>query len=122
MRIDFRLTDTAVLEELGLRIRQTRLSRNLTQSRVADEAGVSPPTVNKLEHGKPVQLITLVRTMRVLGLLDGLEAAIPEPSPSPIDQLRRRGRERRRASSSRIERPAEQAELFRWGDEREGHR
>jgi transcriptional regulator with XRE-family HTH domain len=122
MRIDSKLTDAAVLEELGLRMRQARLGRNLTQHRVADEAGVSPPTINKLEHGKPVQLITLVRAMRVLGLLDGLEAAIPEPGPSPIDQLQRRGHERRRASSSRIERPAGQAEAFRWGDEAEGQR
>lgn len=122
MNIDAKLTDTAVLEELGLRMRGARLSRNLTQNRVAEEAGVSPPTINKLEHGKPVQLITLVRAMRVLGLLDGLDAAIPQPAPSPIDQLRRRGRERKRASSRRSERPEGQPELFAWGDEREGDR
>jgi transcriptional regulator with XRE-family HTH domain len=120
MRIDARLTDAAVLEELGRRLRQTRLNGNLTQARLAEEAGVSAPTVNQLEHGKPVQLITLVRTLRVLDLLDGLEAAIPEPPPSPIDQLRRRGQERRRASSSRVERPQRQPEMFVWGDQREG--
>ncbi len=119
MRIDPQLTDTAVLEELGARLRQVRLNRNLTQGRLAEEAGVSPPTINKLEHGKPVQLTTLVRAMRVLGLLDGWEAAIPAPSPSPMDQLRRRGRERKRASR-RIERDNRQPELFSWGDELEG--
>lgn len=122
MRISSELTDAAVLEELGARIRQTRLNKNLTQDRVASEAGVSLPTINKLEHGKPVQLITLVRAMRVLGLLDGLEAAIPEPAPSPIDQLRRRGRERKRASSSPDRGPSRQAELFHWGDENEAQR
>ncbi len=119
MRLDSQLTDAAVLEELGTRLRQARLNRNLTQGRLAEEAGVSPPTINKLEHGKPVQLTTLVRAMRVLGLLDGLEAAIPEPSPSPIDQLRRRGRERKRASR-RIERDDRRMEIFSWGDEHEG--
>jgi transcriptional regulator with XRE-family HTH domain len=122
MRIDARLTDAAVLEELGQRLRQTRLNRNLTQARLAEEAGVSAPTINQLEHGKPIQLTTLVRAMRVLDLLDGLEAAVPEPPPSPIDQLRRRGKERRRASSSQVERPQGQAELFAWGDRRGGAR
>src|SRR5215217_3601813 len=121
MRIDARLTDATVLEELGTRLRQVRLNRNLTQGRLAEEAGVSPPTINKLEHGKPVQLTTLVRAMRVLGMLDGLEAAIPEPSPSPMDQLRRRGKERKRASR-RIERDDRQPELFSWGDEQESGR
>jgi transcriptional regulator with XRE-family HTH domain len=119
MRINARLTDAAVLEELGQRLRQTRLNRNLTQARLAEEAGVSAPTINQLEHGKPVQLITLVRALRVLDLLDGLEAAIPEPLPSPIDQLRRRGQERRRASSGRVAGPRRQPELFAWGDQRE---
>ena len=122
MRIDAGLTDGAVLEELGQRLRKSRLNRNLTQARLAEEAGVSAPTVNQLEHGKPVQLTTLVRTMRVLDLLDGLEAAVPEPPPSPIDQFRRRGQERRRASSNRIERPRGQSELFAWGDERKADR
>jgi len=120
MQIDAKLTDAAVLEELGQRLRQTRLNRNLTQARLAEEAGVSAPTINQLEHGKPVQLITLVRVMRVLNLLDGLEAAIPEPPPSPIDQLRRRGQERRRASSGRVERPKGQPAPFAWGDQGEG--
>jgi len=57
----------------------------------------------------------------VLGLLDGLEAAIPAPAPSPIDQLRRRGKERMRASRQ-IERDDRQPELFSWGDEQEGGR
>ncbi len=118
MRIDPRLTDAAVLVELGQRLRQTRLNRNLTQARLAEEAGVSAPTINQLEHGKPVQLVTLVRAMRVLDLLGGLEVAIPEPPPSPIDQLRRRGQERRRASSGRIERPEGKPALFAWGDQR----
>jgi transcriptional regulator with XRE-family HTH domain len=120
MRIDARLTDAGVLEELGQRLRQTRLNRNLTQARLAEEAGVSAPTVNQLEHGKPVQLTTLVRAMRVLDLLDGLEAAIPEPPPSPIDQLRRRGQERRRASGDRVGRAEGQPAPFAWGDQREG--
>lgn len=101
MRIDAQLTDAAILEQLGTRLKRTRLQRNLTQRRLAEEAGVSLATIRNLEDGKPSQLVTLIRAMRVLGLLGGLERAVPEPPPSPIEELRLRGRERRRASSPR---------------------
>jgi transcriptional regulator with XRE-family HTH domain len=101
MQIGPMLTNEAVLDELGQRLKQTRLRRNLTQRYLAEEAGVSLATVRSLEDGKPSQLVTLIRVLRVLGLLGGLERAIPEPPPSPIEELRLRGRERRRASSPR---------------------
>jgi transcriptional regulator with XRE-family HTH domain len=104
MQISLMLTDAAVLEELGRRLRQTRLRRNLTQLRLGEEAGVSLATIRNLEDGKPSQLLTLIRVLRVLDLLGGLERAIPEPPPSPVEQLRLRGRERQRASSPRSRR------------------
>lgn len=104
MQIDSQLTDTAVVEELGARLKRTRLQRNLTQRRLAEEAGISLATVRNLEDGKPSQLVTLIRVLRVLGMVGGLERAVPEPPPSPIEELRLRGRERRRASSPRSER------------------
>jgi len=101
MNITPLLTDEAVLDELGQRLKQTRLQRNLTQRHLAEEAGVSLATVRSLEDGKPSQLVTLIRVLRVLGWLGGLGRAVPEPPPSPIEELRLRGRERRRASSPR---------------------
>ena len=101
MRIDAQLADAAIVEELGSRLKRTRLQHNLTQRGLAEEAGVSLATIRNLEDGKPSQLVTLIRVMRVLGLLGGLERAVPEPPPSPIEELRLRGRERRRASSPR---------------------
>lgn len=101
MQINSLLTDTAVVEELGQRLRQTRLGRNLTQRQLAEEAGVSIATIRNLEDGRPTQLVTLIRVLRVLGLLDGLDRSVPAPAPSPIEQLRRRGRQRQRASSPR---------------------
>jgi transcriptional regulator with XRE-family HTH domain len=101
MHIEPQLTDAAVLGEVGQRLKRTRLRHNQTQRGLAEEAGVSLATVRNLEDGKPSQLVTLIRVLRVLGLLGGLERAVPEPPPSPIDELRLRGRERRRASSPR---------------------
>ncbi|MGE5280703.1 MAG: helix-turn-helix domain-containing protein [Chloroflexota bacterium] len=123
MQITSTLNDAAVLEELGDRLRRARLGRNVTQEQLAEEAGITPPTLNKLEHGKPVQLLTLVRVLRALDMLNGLDAAIPMPGPRPVDQLRQRRRERQRASSSKRQAKAKPAAgQWRWGDEAEDER
>jgi len=101
MQIEPLFTDAAILEEFGRRLRRTRLQRNLTQRSLAEEAGLSLATVRNLEDGRPSQLVTLIRVLRVLGLAGGLEQAVPEPPQSPIELMRLRGRERQRASSPR---------------------
>lgn len=97
MKISPQATDDAVLAELGSRLERVRLDRNLTQEQLAGEAGVSRQTLGRIEAGGPAKLPALVRVLRALGMLDALDAAIPEPLPSPIDQLRHQGRQRRRA-------------------------
>jgi transcriptional regulator with XRE-family HTH domain len=96
MQIDRRTTNRAVLEELGRRIEQVRLSRNLSRATVGNEAGVSPFTVTRLEHGEPVSTENLVRVLRPLGLIDRLNTLVPENATSPIDELALGGRRRRR--------------------------
>ena len=99
MKITKTATDSAILAELGIRLAQKRLAQNLTQLQLAKEAGISQRTVRRLESGAvATQLTAFLRTCRVLNLIDRLELLVPEPTPSPIAQLKLRGRERRRAS------------------------
>jgi transcriptional regulator with XRE-family HTH domain len=115
MRFDSRITDDAVLAEIGARIERTRLERNLTQRHVAHEAGVGERTLKRLEAGGGGNLTTLVRVLRALDLLPGLEALLPEPLPSPIQQARLAGARRRRASEPPAPSPPEDG--WTWGDE-----
>lgn len=118
MQITNQMTDTAALEEIGQRLRRARLARNLTQRQVAGEAGVSEVTINKIEKGEPARLVTLIRILRALDLLDQLHTAIPEAAPSPLDELRRHGRGRQRASSPRDgEHSTGRGRPWRCGDE-----
>ena len=48
MKITKQATDEAVLSELGGRLAQVRLERNLTQAQLAEQAGVSKRTVERL--------------------------------------------------------------------------
>jgi putative transcriptional regulator len=110
------LSDEATLKELGHRIAQYRLNRNLTQSALAEEAGVSMRTLHRVEYGASTHISNMIRILRVLGLLENLEALIPEPAISPIQQVKMQGKKRRRASS-RPEKP-EPKTPWSWGDEK----
>ena len=118
MKIDEGLTDQAVLAELGGRIARARLERNVAQAELAAEAGVGVATLQRLEAGHSVASTSLIRVLRALGLLAGLERLVPEPLPSPIEQLALRGRRRQRARPPRSGGEEEASgEAWRWGDE-----
>jgi putative transcriptional regulator len=101
MKINDTQSDAAVLEELGQRIARYRLNRNMTQGALATESGVSTPTVQRLENGQSTQASNLIRILRTLKLLENLDALVPEPAISPLQQARMQGKTRQRASSPR---------------------
>lgn len=113
------LTDEAVLAELGQRLAQQRLLRNWQQHELANEAGLSLRTLSRIEAGEPSQTTNLLRVLRALGLLDNLEALVPPPLPSPMQQLQLQGRQRKRASRRSRQAPhtAEPNAAWQWGDD-----
>ncbi|HEX4438085.1 MAG TPA: helix-turn-helix transcriptional regulator [Solirubrobacteraceae bacterium] len=135
MQFDDLLTDDAVLEELGRRLQQQRLARNLTQDQLADAAGVGRATLQRIERGRSAQATALVKVLRALGLLGGLDTLLPVAVESPIAELerqRRRGRRRARGRRGAAAGPhsrgkrggaadpsAPDAEPWRWGEDAE---
>jgi len=79
------MTDSSVIRELGVRARQERLRRNLTQATVAERAGIGTATLKRLEDGNDVSLSTMIAVLRVLGGIDALDAILPTPPISPLD-------------------------------------
>lgn len=116
MELNKTLTDAAVLEELGKRLARVRITASLTQADLADRAVVGKRTVERIEAGESVQLISLIRVLRALGRIEALDAIAPEEGPGPMEMLERRGKVRRRASSPRAASVADKPWV--WGDER----
>ncbi len=116
MRIEPHLTDNTILAELGERLRRCRLDLNRTQAEVAHEAGIGKATLERLEAGKAAQLSSLLRVLRVLGLVDRLETLVPAPLPSPIALLAAEGAPRQRASGTRQPATAPAAG-WGWGED-----
>lgn len=110
------LTDSAILAEVGQRLLQRRLDRNLTQAQLAREAGVSKSTVERIESGHSTQLTNLIRLFRALSLLDALNAMVPARAPSPIEQIQRAGVKRRRASTPKTPKAPKPPGSWKWGD------
>jgi transcriptional regulator with XRE-family HTH domain len=74
--------------ELGRRMRQLRLSRNLDQRTVADKAGVARAALQNLEAGRGSSVQTLLRTLKALNYLEGIEILAPQPTVNPLALLR----------------------------------
>jgi transcriptional regulator with XRE-family HTH domain len=116
MKIEKQATDEVVLRELGGRLARVRLEKNLTQAGLAEQAGVSKSTVERLESGSvATQLSGFLRVCRVLGLMERFDRIIPESVPSPVEQLKRSGKRRQRASPNRAVKAS--VKNWHWGDE-----
>ncbi len=118
MHLDELMTDTAVLAELGRRLARHRLERNWTQAEMAAQAGVGQATVQRAERGESVQMTSMIKLLRALGLLGGLDAAVPESIDLPIAQLEREQRKVRQRARRQSRPQAEPGqEPWKWGDE-----
>jgi transcriptional regulator with XRE-family HTH domain len=111
-------TDSAVLAELGRRLERHRVERNWTQAQLADEAGIGRATLQRAERGESVQMTSMIKLLRTLGLLGGLDVAIPESIDLPIARLERERKGRRQRARGRGGRPTEDADKsWAWGEE-----
>ena len=115
MNISKHMTDDAILAEIGNRIARYRIDQQVTQADLAEQAGVSKRTVERVEAGASVQFSTIIRILRVLDLLQGLDRMIYEPPPRPLDLLKNKGKVRQRASSR--QRSDKTPAKWSWGDE-----
>jgi transcriptional regulator with XRE-family HTH domain len=115
MNISKLMTDDAILAEIGSRIARYRIDQQVTQVDLAEQAGVSKRTVERLEAGASVQFSTVIRILRVLDVLPGLDRMLPEPPPRPMDLLKTKGKVRQRASSAKSSEKTPQK--WSWGDE-----
>jgi transcriptional regulator with XRE-family HTH domain len=109
------LTDDAILAEIGKRIARYRIDSQITQADLAKQAGVSKRTVERVEAGATAQFSTIIRILRVLDLMEGLENLVPKPVPRPMELLKQKGKVRQRVATSR--RSDKAPKKWSWGDE-----
>jgi len=92
------MSDSAIVKEIGIRIKKQRLLKNYSQQELASRAGISISTLQKLEYGSYATIKTIIQVLRALGKLDSLDDFIYEPGVSPIELQKLEGKPRERAS------------------------
>lgn len=80
-------TDEQILQELGTRLKTERIRQKMTQETFAKNCGVSKSTVERFEKGESVQLANLLKMLRTLHQLSGIELLLPVTEPSPMEYL-----------------------------------
>src|SRR5712672_1801894 len=98
MKIIGEMSDLAIIDLLGKRVKIERLNQNMTQVDLARQAGINRIVLTRLEGGKGCTLRSLVRIIRSIGKLDNLDLFLPEPGISPVQLAKLGGRERLEAS------------------------
>ena len=87
-------SNQAILLEIGQRIRDIRIRKNIQQKELAIGSGVGLSTVIRLEKGDGIAVEKLIRILRFMDMLENLELLFPKPSISPILMRKLQGKKR----------------------------
>ena len=113
MKINSENNNSAVLSELGARIKRNRIDMQLSQQDFAAKAGISTRTLSVAENGEDIRLSSLLRILRTLNCLDNIDLLLPELAFDP-ESYRTLGRERKRVSRTSESKATSE---WKWGDE-----
>lgn len=100
-----------ILKELGNRIRDIRIKKDITQKEMAEIAGVSHSTVTRVENGDGATLDNLIKIMRMLGILSNIDLLIAEQELTPEDIFKNKTKAKRVSKKKNIDKD------WTWGDE-----
>lgn len=97
MKISNNNDEKFILSELASRIKQYRISLNITQAELADKCGLSLKTVARIETGCDTSFSNIIKVIKGIGLSDNFDILVPEPQPDykamyEKTKLRRRAR------------------------------
>lgn len=81
MKIKGNENERAVLQEIGTRIKQQRISQDITQAALADKCGISHATVVRIENGEDSKFSNYIKILQAMKLEENMDVLVPEPQP-----------------------------------------
>ena len=90
------------MRQIGSKLKELRIEKNMKQKELADAAGVSVFTISSIENGKTTSLLTVIQLLRALEHLDYLDSFFQEESMSPVAyaRLMKNNKKKERVKSS----------------------
>lgn len=102
-----------LLKELGQRIRDTRIASRLSQKNLSDKTGLSVATIVRIEAGENTSVGNMLKILRALNLLQGLDVLIPEQELKPTE-LFDVGKKRQRVTEASKNKTSDAT--WEWGE------
>jgi transcriptional regulator with XRE-family HTH domain len=93
-------TNIGILIQIGIFIKEMRISQNKTQQQVADACGINRSTYIQIENGKGSSMLHFVQVLRALNALHLLNIFETQTQISPIALAKMQQKKRQRASKS----------------------
>lgn len=78
------MTDGAIIKQIGVFIKQTRIKKNITQKQLAEHSGLNRWTISQIENGESVTLTSLIQLLRALDVLFALDGFNVQEEISPL--------------------------------------
>lgn len=80
----YELTDNAIMVRIGLKLKEERVARNVSQKELAKSCGLSMFSISQIENGHNTSLLSLIMILRALERLDILNDLFAEKELSPV--------------------------------------
>jgi transcriptional regulator with XRE-family HTH domain len=93
-------TDTGILIQVGIFVKEMRISQNKTQQQIADACGINRSTYIQIENGKGSSMLHFLQVLRALNALHLLHTFETQTQISPIALAKMQQKKRQRASKS----------------------
>ena len=108
MKITDLTPEADILRELGARLARMRKQQGLSQTDLAEEAGLGIATLRRIEAGQDSQLASWLKLMKCLDRIAAVDSLLPEEIRSPRAEVHEARRPRRKSAASSV---------IVWGDE-----
>lgn len=114
----YALSDQAIIVQIGSKIKESRVAKNLSQKALADACGLSAFSISQIENGHNTSLLSLVMVLRALSRLDILEVFFEEEPISPValSKYMKQHPRRQRAYRSKDQTVAPEGSDFNWDE------
>lgn len=80
----YALTDKAILVQVGLKLKEIRIEKNISQGELAKASGLSAFSISQMENGHNTSILSLVMVLRALNKLEILDEILKDKPISPI--------------------------------------
>ena len=118
MKIEYLTLDQVALGELGRRLARVRKQQGLSQTELAQEAGLGVATLRRIESGKSGQMESWLKIMKALRMTASVDAFLPEKFDSPRAQVLSAKVRRNKTDKEKQNSEDKLAEgVIKWGDQ-----